>query len=137
MSFRIEKKIAIYKNNITNFRNYILEDNFSVTFPNREIFSIYFDTNDFQMFRDSVEGIVPRKKIRMRKYNDLNSEEVFFEIKVSSVEGRYKTVNKINNHKKLLDLGYFDHNYGLCYPKIIVKYNRSYYKKKKCTYNFR
>ncbi len=130
MSFRIEKKIAIYKNNISNFRNYILEDKFVVVYPDREVFSIYFDTESYQMFRDSVEGIVPRKKIRIRKYNDLKNDEFFFEIKISSVEGRYKTVKKINDSKKILDFGYFDQNYGLCYPKIIVKYNRSYYKKK-------
>ncbi|MDC0342837.1 VTC domain-containing protein, partial [Alphaproteobacteria bacterium] len=33
-------------------------------YQEREVNSVYLDTHSFKMFNDSVEGIIPRKKIR-------------------------------------------------------------------------
>ena len=33
------------------------------------MYSIYFDNKEFQTHQDSIEGVVPRKKIRLRTYN--------------------------------------------------------------------
>ena len=84
------------------------------------------------MFHDSEEGILPRKKIRIRTYpeNSLPSSQYFLEIKVSSVEGRYKKVKKIdlNYLTKVSRHGLYDHIYGPCFPKLYVCYDREYYK---------
>ena len=58
-----------------------------------EKFGIIFDNNEFQMYYDSIEGCLPRKKVRLRNYED---ERNFLEIKISSTEGRYKTSNEIH-----------------------------------------
>ena len=94
----------------------------------RVISSLYFDNKFFQMFKDSEEGCVPRKKIRIRKYS--NSDLINFEIKISSVEGRYKTTKIIDNkeYKKFIKYGIFDNLYGLCLPVINIKYQRKYIK---------
>jgi SPX domain protein involved in polyphosphate accumulation len=43
------------------------------------VFSIYWDTPDFQLFWEKVEGLKYRRKFRLRRY--LGSEKVFLEIK--------------------------------------------------------
>ena len=85
-------------------------------------------------FKDSEEGITPRKKIRIRNYPDNTDKKFFFEKKISSPDGRYKQKkivdpNEIENLKKF---GYFDEVYRSCYPKLFVEYSREYYDAKIC-----
>ena len=42
-------------------------------YPTRLISSIYFDNKNYDSFIDSEEGLVPRKKVRLRTYNKINS----------------------------------------------------------------
>ena len=130
MTFRIERKLSLNNSNIFNLKSIFYKKDFKKIFPDRFIFSCYFDTIDYQMYKDSIEGTVPRKKIRLRSYNKLFGSNIFFEMKINSVEGRFKSVKKVLNHKSILERGYFDHDYGICYPKLLVKYKRAYLKKK-------
>ena len=57
-----------------------------------------------------------------------DDQEYNLEIKINSVEGRFKTSEKIKNHMKFLKQGYYDNKYGLCYPIVQVKYTREYLK---------
>ena len=129
MTFRIERKLHLNNKNIFELKNIFSNQGFKRIFPNRIIFSCYLDTIDYQMYKDSIEGTVPRKKIRLRSYNKLFKEKVYLEIKINSVEGRYKKVTEVINYKDIFDKGYFDQDYGICYPKLLVKYKRSYFKK--------
>ena len=82
------------------------------------------------MFYDSLEGLTPRKKIRVRNYPNDISKKLLFEIKISSVEGRFKT-NKLINDKYFKDIknkGIFDNKYGICKPVLNVSYIREYFK---------
>ena len=130
MTFRIERKLSLNNSNIFNLKSIFYKKDFKKIFPDRFIFSCYFDTIDYQMYKDSIEGTVPRKKIRLRSYNKLFVSNIFFEMKINSVEGRFKSVKKVSNHKSILERGYFDCDYGICYPKLLVKYKRTYLKKK-------
>ena len=76
-------------------------------YPMRKVNSCYFDTNELQMFHDSDQGVLPRKKIRIRNYND---EKIFTEeTKISSEEGRFKKTKKIleqtgeNTYENIID----------------------------------
>ena len=69
MSFRKEIKLKIETSRINDFKNFLFERKFSEQYPQRIVESIYFDNLNFQMFQDSIEGSVPRKKIRLRSYN--------------------------------------------------------------------
>ena len=84
------------------------------------------------MYSDSMEGVLPRKKIRLRNYNYkfLFDQNVKKEIKISSAEGRFKTSCIEKNPLNMMKLGYMDQNYGLCSPVINIVYERSYYKVK-------
>ena len=132
MSFRKEEKLKIVSSKIFLLKKWIAENDGNAAFPSRKINSIYFDNLDYSMYNQSIEGVVPRKKIRLRMYD----KEFFFdknmkvnkEVKITSVEGRYKISKLIKNSLDLLNLGIFDYDYGLCFPVINVIYQRSYYK---------
>ncbi len=131
MSFRKEIKFILHKSKEDNFLKWIQNNGAKLLYKQRNITSIYFDNEMSMMYHDSVEGIVPRKKIRLRKYNQNNN--FLFEMKISSTDGRFKKSEKCENFKSLLDRGIVDYQYGLCKPQIIINYNRNYFSYK----NFR
>ncbi len=132
MNFRFEDKLKLDKNKIFEFKDWLTKNRFREIYKPREILSIYFDTKYNQTYHDSNEGIVPRSKLRLRTYNfkSLKKNKFNIEIKKSINHGRLKSTKILNNYEKSLKLGIFLKNYGFCYPKIIIKYNRSYYKYK-------
>ena len=129
MSFRIEEKLYIKSENLIDFKEYLLKKSAKKLYESREIQSLYFDNHNLQMYNDSIEGLVPRKKIRIRNYPNNKDNKIYFEVKNSSIEGRFKTREIINNDssEEKISKGVFDNQYGLCSPKIFVKYNREYY----------
>tara|TARA_B100000768_G_C11236081_1_gene357306 strand:+ start:790 stop:1380 length:591 start_codon:yes stop_codon:yes gene_type:complete len=128
MSFRIEQKILINKNQSIDLKIFLKKRSANEIYPKRIVKSLYFENTTNQMFVDSEEGIVPRKKIRIRYYPETESK-FSIEKKISSIEGRFK-VNK-NIDKKLFDKytqsGILDNQYGWCKPKIWVEYFREYF----------
>ena len=130
MSFRIEKKLYTKKENLFDFRNFIKSKNFINQHNERKVKSIYFDNNLLELYKDSIEGSNPRKKIRIRNYPE-HKNNYLLEKKISSIEGRYKTSKKISDKlcSDLLLKGIRDKNYGFCKPIIEIIYNREYYKK--------
>tara|TARA_B100000963_G_C22492366_1_gene609859 strand:- start:58 stop:651 length:594 start_codon:yes stop_codon:yes gene_type:complete len=129
MSFRIEEKLYIDTNCLTDFRQWLVTQKISTLYPKRKIRSIYFDNSTSQIFLDSEEGCVPRRKIRLRNYPDHKDSKFLMETKISSIEGRFKKKEVISNAEKnkKLNFGIFDIYYGLCKPNLIVEYDREYY----------
>jgi len=128
MSFRIENKILVNKDNFYELNKFLKENSAKTLFPKRKIKSLYFDNSNYQMFDDSEEGCLPRKKIRVRHYPG-TSDVLNLEIKVSSVEGKFKTSHKLNKEKFILyqKKGLSDNLYGWCKPVIWTEYLRNYY----------
>tara|TARA_X000000368_G_scaffold413671_2_gene402140 strand:+ start:382 stop:981 length:600 start_codon:yes stop_codon:yes gene_type:complete len=128
MSFRIEEKLYIKSENLADFKNYLLKQSAKQLYQPRVIKSLYFDNVNLDMYNDSIEGLVPRKKIRIREYLNADDKKFYLEVKNSSVEGRFKTrkvidTKKVNNYKKV---GIFDNQYGACFPNFYVTYEREY-----------
>ena len=71
---------------------------------------------------------MPRKKVRIRWYNKSN---IFTkEIKISSIEGRFKykkKITKIYKPEELFNIKIFDKTYGELSPIIMVYYEREYF----------
>lgn len=130
MSFRIEQKLDINTQNLTDFKNWIYQNDAKKIFEDRKVISIYFDNASLGMHHEGEEGVVPRKKIRVRYYGTMDAARniYFLEKKISSAEGRFKTSKKIDNLNKFLNEGIFDNNYGICKPVVKIEYLRSYYK---------
>ena len=56
MSFRIEEKLLINKNQIIDFKNFLLANSAYQLFPPRKIQSLYFENFQNEMYEDSIEG---------------------------------------------------------------------------------
>ncbi len=128
MSFRIEEKLYIKYEHLIDFKQFLIKRLAKQLYQPRLIKSLYFDNLNFDMYNDSIEGVVPRKKIRIREYPSGDDKNFYLEIKSSSVEGRFKTRTIIDNkkvayHKKA---GFFDSQYGTCLPNFYVSYEREY-----------
>ena len=131
MSFRLEKKFTLDTRKYDEFIRYINTIEAKKIYNSRKVFSTYFENDFFSSFKQSEEGVVPRKKIRIRSYNTNDHSVVSkLEIKISAEDSRFKKVERIkSNHQieKLLSRGFIDRNYGLCKPLLNVSYEREYY----------
>ena len=83
MSFRIEDKLHIENKNLIDFKEFLLQKKAKKIHQPRIIESLYFDNTNFQIYNDSVEGLVPRKKIRVRNYPETEDKKFYLEIKNS------------------------------------------------------
>ncbi len=131
MSFRLEKKFTLDTRKYDEFIRYINTIDAKKIYNSRKVFSTYFENDFFSSFKQSEEGVVPRKKIRIRSYNTNDHSVVSkLEIKISAEDSRFKKVEKIKSKyqiEKLLNRGLLDKNYGLCKPLLNVSYEREYY----------
>jgi len=128
MSFRKEKKYRLSQSDLKTLKSNLISQGMTTLHPPRKINSCYFDTDDFKLFSDSEEGVLPRKKIRVRWYDDKNSSSI--ETKISSIEGRFKTVKRFEELDMLrnrFNLKLIDDIYGILKPALIVSYQREYF----------
>jgi len=130
MPFRFEEKINISGSNAFLFKSWVIDSGGTKIHNDRTVTSVYFDNSALDLYTLSNEGSVPRKKIRLRCYDELNKIGEFtrFEIKISSAEGRYKEISIIENSNSILKYGILDKEYGICKPVVLISYVRSYYK---------
>ena len=130
MTYRLEQKLFIKKENLINFKCYLHSKGTKKIFKSRKICSLYFENKKKDMFIDSIEGSLPRKKIRIRYYPNDNFDQIYFEKKISGVEGRFKKRNVISNQEfeNIKIYGVNDDQYGICNPNIFVTYDREYLK---------
>jgi len=120
-SKRIEKKILIQHMPLSKVEIEIMKHNFFPIHTKRTVNSLYYDTTDFKCYKDSSEGIVPRKKYRIRSYD--NSKNLQLEIKYQDLDGKYKKNIAVENYKKYV----FDKDYGNLEQKLFVRYKRKYF----------
>jgi len=130
MSFRKEKKYKLSLSEQKILKSQLLKIGMKSLYPKREINSIYFDTKNLDFHLNSEEGILPRKKIRIRWYNN-NTTHSLLETKISSIEGRFKTSKPFKFDKKNFsnkrNLQIIDKIYGVLKPKVLISYKREYF----------
>tara|TARA_B100000700_G_C14992807_1_gene832178 strand:- start:67 stop:660 length:594 start_codon:yes stop_codon:yes gene_type:complete len=128
MSFRKEKKYRLTYSDIAEVQKLLFKNGMKRLYPPRSVNSCYFDSEDLLFYHDSEEGVLPRKKVRIRWYNDNN--DLNKEVKISSLEGRFKVSKKFDRIKKiddLFNLTLFDSTYGKLIPILLVTYERFYF----------
>lgn len=126
MSFRKEKKIKLTVFEYQLIKNLLLQEGMQQLHKKRNIHSLYYDTALYSMFHDSEEGLLPRKKVRIRWYENIKKANT--EVKISSVEGRFKTISFAN----IISEAAFpemlvDSQYGAVVPSLLVSYTREYF----------
>lgn len=137
MTYRFELKSFGTKSACKNFIIQLTKRGLKSLYPKRFITSEYFDNAHFTCVVESQEGTVPRKKLRVRFYTNSqnlkgpNKNTILnFETKISSPEGRYKTVKKIDflEYLNLKKNGFFVSSYGRMMPSLRINYLRQYFK---------
>jgi len=126
MSFRKERKykLTIYEFNI--LKDLLAQKGMKKLHEPRRINSLYYDNEQNEMFHHSEEGVLPRKKIRIRWYNTNFKSNL--ETKISSLEGRFKTTKPVCvDSMKDFPRNFVDQDYGLVSPSLLVSYKREYY----------
>ena len=136
MSFRFEQKLPGSNSECRALIAKLKARGAAPLYAPRYICSEYFDTRDLVCVRDSQEGSVPRKKIRIRYYppspessGPTGRESLSFETKISSPEGRYKLVEPISfdGYNEISSKGFLVPEYGLFMPSVRITYLREYY----------
>jgi len=128
VSYRKEKKYRVTRAEYQQLKNAWLSSGMVPLHNTRQVSSIYFDNNEYGMYHHSEEGVLPRKKIRIRWYND--NQEFALEKKISSIEGRFKTSAILGNIicvDTALKQRPIDQHYGVLLPSLIVSYERTYF----------
>ena len=128
MSYRKESKYRLTISDMNNIKGDLLAQGMVKIHPARVVHSCYFDTDELALYYESEEGILPRKKIRIRWYDD--TQLFSKETKISAIEGRYKYTSvepKLNCVEHLKTKQYFDRDYGTLNPILIVSYERGYF----------
>ena len=140
--YRYEKKFILnsfFINNINELENFLsirLKENFN----ERRINSIYYDTHNYQLAVDTVNGISNRQKIRIRYYGTLeefNSPKLEIKSKTGGVGGKeIFDLNKDKLYQESFSLNQFykvnSKDRKTLYlvslePKVIVTYKRKYF----------
>lgn len=128
---RFEQKAEVATQNSSNCLHWLSEVGFRVHHPPRIVCSLYFDTQFMEMYRDTQEGLLPRKKLRLRTYGTrqfMNSGSTYFlEVKLSEAYSRSKTIISDVDHEQIMRCGYYLEQYGYCYPRVFISYLREYY----------
>ena len=119
---RVENKYIFNINSKQKVINKILSKGYKEIYSERQITSIYFDTLDYKSYTDSIEGNIPRKKFRVRSYDNFNSN-FNFEIKEVNEYGRFKFSKKIVEIPNEIT----DNIYQIIYPVIEIEYKRLYF----------
>ena len=78
---RYEKKFKVAKSDFPLFSGLMIKLKYKKQYQSRFISSIYYDTINFNLYKDSINGVSNRKKYRVRFYND-NLEEINIEEKI-------------------------------------------------------
>jgi hypothetical protein len=126
MSYRKEKKYKLTISDFNSLKGSLLEAGMNRLYQQRTINSLYYDSDSLDMYHQSEEGVLPRKKVRIRWYNSATKSNL--ETKISSVEGRFKitkpmSLNNLESFPRIIT----DQNYGSLTPSLLVSYQRDYY----------
>ena len=130
---RIETKYVVSKENLedllTDLKEYLVEDDY----PTSTISNIYFDTDNFDVIQDALDGNHRQEKIRMRTYlaNPKIDSKVFLEVKAKDDEGVGKNHGQITDRQLLQDIHHLRQRYdeGLK-PRMYIYYDRFSMKEK-------
>jgi len=128
---RIEQKAELAPSNYLKALEWLRINNFNILYPERIVSSIYFDNDSLQSYYDTLEGNTPRRKIRIRSYGENPfydfQKRLKIEIKLSKEFDRFKSQEDCIDFKYIFENGFYDSQYGLCFPSAKVSYIREYY----------
>lgn len=138
---RYEIKYLITINQYINLMNYLSDKVEKDVFYKSTIYNIYYDTDNFELIRKSIEKPIYKEKLRIRSYDKPTLDSsVYVELKKKYDHIVYKRREKIA-YKYVLnnsflecvetqidkEIKYFNDFYGGLPPKMFLSYEREAY----------
>lgn len=138
---RHEVKYLITINQYINLMNYLSDKVEKDVFYKSTIYNVYYDTDNFELIRKSIEKPIYKEKLRIRSYNKPTLDSsVYVELKKKYDHIVYKRREKIA-YKYVLnnsflegaetqidkEIKYFNDFYGGLTPKMFLSYEREAY----------
>ena len=138
---RHEIKYLITINQYINLMNYLSDKVVKDVFYKSTIYNVYYDTDNFELIRKSIEKPIYKEKLRIRSYNKPTLDSsVYVELKKKYDHIVYKRKEKIA-YKYILnnsflegaetqidkEIKYFNDFYGGLTPKMFLSYERVAY----------
>lgn len=138
---RHEVKYLITINQYINLMNYLSDKVEKDVFYKRKIYNIYYDTDNFELIRKSIEKPIYKEKLRIRSYDKATLDSsVYVELKKKYDHIVYKIREKIA-YKYILnnsffegaktqiykEIKYFNDFYDGLTPKMFLLYEREAY----------
>lgn len=138
---RHEIKYLITINQYINLMDYLSDKVEKDVFYKSTIYNVYYDTDNFELIRKSIEKPIYKEKLRIRSYNKPTLDSsVYVELKKKYDHIAYKRREKIA-YKYILnnsflegaetqidkEIKYFNDFYGGLSPKMFLSYEREAY----------
>ncbi len=138
---RYEIKYLITINQYINLMNYLSDKVEKDVFYKSTIYNVYYDTDNFELIRKSIEKPIYKEKLRIRSYDKTTLDSsVYVELKKKYDHIVYKRREKIA-YKYVLnnsflegaetqiykEIKYFNDFYGGLTPKMFLSYEREAY----------
>lgn len=138
---RHEVKYLITINQYINLMNYLSDKVEKDVFYKSTIYNVYYDTDNFELIRKSIEKPIYKEKLRIRSYDKTTLDSsVYVELKKKYDHIVYKRREKIA-YKYILnnsflecvetqidkEIKYFNDFYGGLTPKMFLSYEREAY----------
>lgn len=138
---RHEVKYLITINQYINLMNYLSDKVEKDVFYKSTIYTVYYDTDNFELIRKSIEKPIYKEKLRIRSYNKPTLDSsVYVELKKKYDHIVHKRREKIA-YKYVLnnsflecaetqidkEIKYFNDFYGGLTPKMFLSYERGAY----------
>lgn len=138
---RHEIKYLITINQYINLMNYLSDKVEKDVFYKSTIYNVYYDTDNFELIRKSIEKPIYKEKLRIRSYDKTTLDSsVYVELKKKYDHIVYKRREKIA-YKYVLnnsflegaetqiykEIKYFNDFYGVLTPKMFLSYEREAY----------
>lgn len=138
---RYERKFELKRGYRNVFYNFLRCNFFKEIYYERKINSVYYDTYNYDLYSDSINGLSTRNKIRARFYESDYLSEVKLEIKkkeeylnnkqypllVCKENGKLLPLKFNNKLEHNLDIKIPAHIAFIYKPKIMVSYKRRYF----------
>ena len=127
---RFEQKYILDSININNV---LREIHARPSYGSRKINSVYYDTKNLDLYKDSLEGTVPRKKVRFRWYDNennfyTNSCDGSIEIKHTFAFHREKeTIKVLDFSREKVNKECNKYFIKACFPISQVSFFRQYF----------
>ena len=122
LEVRKEYKFCLTKNQLFQFKNYF-KNNLTILYPERQISSLYMDTLDFMLYKNSLLVDIEKYKYRFRKNTD---GIIDLEIKLNNQNGKFK-FKENTKFKTFQEIKYSIYDKKILYPALLVNYKRQYF----------